>query len=107
MGFKQLAERTVPDGQGTLIAQIIFPEDVPCTVTADVSAGTAIVEYTIDKEDTVRDDPVTGVTWIPWTYGLVTAGALGADSLVGPITALRILPTGGIGTLKVMSRANI
>jgi len=107
MGFKLLTERTIPDGQGTLIDQIIFPEDVPCTVTADVDAGTAEVEYTIDKEDTVRADPVTGITWIPWTFGTVTAGTLGVDTLLGPITALRILPSGGIGTLKVMSLANI
>ncbi len=100
MGGITRQKRIVLDGEGTAIGDVVFVDDFPATVVVNVSAGTCIVEYSADKTKDLKVDPVTGKTWLAWSFGTVTAGTPGVASLIAPVTALRMRPTGGDATMN-------
>jgi hypothetical protein len=97
-------KKTVLDGTGA-DNPLLLSQGFPATVVVTVSAGVCDVEYSCDKDDDIRADPVTGITWLPWDFGQVVAGTPGVNSLVAPITALRVLPVGGNAQLNVVGKA--
>jgi hypothetical protein len=97
------SKKTVADGEGTALADLLFVNNFPATVVVNVSAGVCDVEYSCDKASDLKVDPVTGRTWIAWDFGQVAAGTPGVNSLVAPVTALRMKPVGGIGTMNVVA----
>lgn len=98
-------KKTVNDGQGTAVGDLVFLPNFPATVVVNVSAGVCDVEYSCDPADDLRADPVTGKTWLPWDYGQVAAGTPGVNSLVAPVTALRMKPVGGNAVMSVAAEA--
>jgi len=97
-------KRTVADGAGTLQADIVRTDFKSFTLVASVSAGTAVVEFTCDPAKDLDVDPVTGITWVSWLPGNLAANTLFSEFQT-PVTAVRILPTGGIGNLRITAQA--
>jgi len=92
--------QTVADGEGTAIADILFLRGGISRVVAKLAgAGTSVVEYTVDDQEDVRNDPVTGIDWVDAGSGPTSATPV-AFEFVTPVTAVRIRPTSQIGTLK-------
>lgn len=97
-------KKLVADGAGTALSDLAFPSGFPATVVVTLTGGTAEVEYSCDKEKDLQFDPVNGRTWIAWDFGTVTAGTPGVNSLVAPVTALRVRPSGGVAELNIVAQ---
>jgi len=97
-------KRQVSDGLGTSEQQIVRTDFTSFTLIASVTAGTAIVEFTCDPAKDLDVDPVTGITWVAWPPGALAANTL-FHSFQTPVTAVRIQPTGGIGSLRLSAQA--
>ena len=98
-------KKTVADGTGAALASLLFVDQCPATIVVNVSAGVCDVEYSCDKADDIKADPVTGITWIAWDFGQVAAGTPGVNSLVAPVTAIRCLAVGGDAQINVVAKA--
>lgn len=97
-------KKVVADGAGNAVPDMLFINNFPATVVVSVTAGVCDVEYSCNKADDIKNT-AEGLIWIPWDYGQVAAGTPGVNSLVAPVTALKMLPVGGIGTMHVVAKA--
>jgi len=78
---------------------VIIPEDVQnISVTLVVTAGSGKIQATTDLLATVESG--TGVTWVDWDHGVVTATT---QDVAKPVTALRQVNVSG--TTKLVMRA--
>jgi len=90
--------KTIADGAGTAIEDLIFPTEKGSLVF-NVPAGAMTVQVTCDPENDVKSNPVAA-TWAL----LATLGAAATPDFVSfsKVTAIRGLPVGGIGELRVV-----
>lgn len=97
-------ETTTADGDGANNGDEVYMDFASSTVVVDVSAGTAIVEFSCDEIANIKEGGNAAALWVAWPPGLVTAGTPLAHTFDGPISAMRVLPTGGIATLRSAGR---
>lgn len=98
--------KTIADGAGLVIADLMWVDGLPATIVAVMSAGSGTIQYSCNDRADIEADPVAaGIIWLDWDYGIVNAGVPGVDGLITPVTALRMQPVGGIGTLISVYRS--
>ena len=94
----QSVSRSIPDGQGTALDQIVFTLG-EAGVTTTLSAGTGTLQVSCDPEDAIRANPADAN--LRWAEVASLSGTGPAFTAIGKVTAVRVIPSGGVCEMRV------
>ena len=87
------ATKSIADGGGQLIDDLIFPRG-PAGVVTTLAAGTGVLQVSCDPESVIRDDPAdASLRWAE--LASLTGVAPTFTEIPSKVTAIRVLPSGG------------